>query len=165
MTSPGFSQTLKSVFLALFLFLSCVSVAGLRAEERFSTEEFTLTTDDDQVHTFEVEIADTEAKRELGLMFRKQMDEGQGMLFVFGQKQRVRMWMKNTYLPLDMVFLDQDLQIQTIVEHAVPQSETIIDSVSKVDFVLELLGGTVQRLGLKIGDKGQRHGPNAAQQK
>ena len=112
-----------------------------------------------------MEIADTEAKRELGLMFRKQMDERRGMLFVFEQKQRVRMWMKNTFLPLDMVFLDQDLQIQSIVENAVPLSETIIDSVNKVDFVLELRAGTVQRLGMKTGDKGRRLGLQPAQKK
>ena len=165
MITRGFSPPLKSVILALFLFVSCLMTSGTYPEEQFATEELTLTTSDNQVHTFLVEIADTEAKRELGLMFRKQMDERRGMLFVFEQKQRVRMWMKNTFLPLDMVFLDQDLQIQSIVENAVPLSETIIDSVNKVDFVLELRAGTVQRLGMKTGDKGRRLSLQPAQKK
>ena len=154
-----YSPTLKSVIVALFLFLGCFKTGLLQAEDQFATEGLTLTTLGGLVHTFVVEIADTEAKRELGLMFRKQLDQQRGMFFVFEKKQRVRMWMKNTYMPLDMVFLDQNLQIQSIVENAVPLSETIIDSVNKVDFVLELQGGTVGRLGLKIGDRAQRLRP------
>ena len=156
---------LKSVFRALFLF-SCIFLAfDINAAERFQKETLSFTTSDGIVHSFDIEIADTEAKRELGLMFRNTLDENQGMLFVFEQKQRVRMWMKNTFLPLDMIFLDENLKIQRVAEDAAPQSEKIIDSVNDVDFVLEVAAGTVRRLGLKAGDQAKYSGPHPVKNK
>ncbi|MBB4189545.1 uncharacterized membrane protein (UPF0127 family) [Sinorhizobium terangae] len=86
-------------------------------------------------------------------MYRRQMAPDHGMLFDFGETRRVMMWMKNTYLPLDMLFVARDGTVRTIHENAVPLSEAIIDSGEPVAFVLELNAGTVKRLGIKPGDR------------
>jgi uncharacterized protein len=105
------------------------------------------------VHVFAVEIADTEAEREKGLMFRKNLPEGQGMLFDFHQEQEVSFWMKNTYIPLDMIFIQGNGRILHIVENAKPLSEQIIPSGGPVLAVLEVAGGTVRQLGIAPGDR------------
>ena len=85
-------------------------------------------------------------------MNRRHMARDHGMLFDFGVTRRVMMWMKNTYLPLDMLFIAKDGKIETIRENAVPLSEAIIDSRVPIAFVLELNGGTVNRLAIAPGD-------------
>lgn len=104
-------------------------------------------------HNFTVEIADTPENRARGLMFRKSLAENAGMLFIYPRKARVTMWMKNTYLSLDMLFLDGDGTILHIAERAVPLSTDVISSRRRVSAVLEILGGTVERLGIGIGDR------------
>jgi uncharacterized protein len=105
------------------------------------------------VHAFAVEIADTEAAREKGLMFRKSLPEGQGMLFDFHQEQSVGFWMKNTYIPLDMIFIRGDGRILRIAENTEPLSERIIPSGGPVRAVLEVIGGTARKLGIAPGDR------------
>jgi uncharacterized membrane protein (UPF0127 family) len=105
------------------------------------------------VHVFAVEIADTEAAREKGLMFRKQLPEGSGMLFDFHQEQSVGFWMKNTYIPLDMIFIRADGRILRIAENTEPLSERIIPSGGPVLAVLEVVGGTARKLGIAPGDR------------
>ncbi|HZT26682.1 MAG TPA: DUF192 domain-containing protein [Pseudolabrys sp.] len=105
------------------------------------------------VHVFTVEIADTEAAREKGLMFRKHLPEGQGMLFDFRKEQDVSFWMKNTYIPLDMIFIRGNGRILRIVENAEPLSETIIPSGGPVRAVLEVIGGTARKDGIAPGDQ------------
>ena len=80
------------------------------------------------MHVFAVEIADTEAEREKGLMFRKELPEGRGMLFDFHQEQDVSFWMENTYIPLDMMFIRADGRILRIAENTEPLSTRIIPS-------------------------------------
>lgn len=149
----------KSVFLALFLFL--LTPPAIQAMEKFKSETIVVTTSTGNQQQFNVEIADTAAKRELGLMYRKAMAANEGMLFVFEPSRRVQMWMKNTYLPLDMLFLDKDLTVKGIFENAVPLSENIIDTKDPVDFVLELNAGLIHQLGIKPGDTIQRVGLDA----
>ncbi|MCQ2004144.1 DUF192 domain-containing protein [Rhizobium sp. NRK18] len=103
--------------------------------------------------TFQVEIAATQAERERGLMERKTLDESAGMLFDFGTTRMVSMWMHDTPLPLDMLFIDKDGSIRTIAENTEPYSDTIIPSGEPVAYVLEINGGAAKRAGVTIGDK------------
>ncbi len=102
---------------------------------------------------FTVELALDDRQHEQGLMYRQAMAADAGMLFVYPQELTVRMWMKNTILPLDMVFIKADGTIGAIRERAVPQSLEIIPSGGPIKYVLELNGGTTARLGIKVGDK------------
>jgi len=105
------------------------------------------------VHVFAVEIADTEAARAKGLMFRKNLPEGQGMLFDFHREQEVSFWMENTYIPLDMIFIRGDGRILRIAENTEPLSTRIIPSGGPVRAVLEVIGGTARKFGIAPGDR------------
>ncbi|MDX8497279.1 DUF192 domain-containing protein [Mesorhizobium sp. VK4C] len=102
-------------------------------------------------HSFSIEIADTSEEREAGLMFRKDMADDHGMLFVFERPGEVNFWMKNTPMPLDLVFIGQDGRIKAI-KRGEPESEAIISPGQPVSFVLELKAGTAAKDGLKDGD-------------
>jgi uncharacterized protein len=102
---------------------------------------------------FEIEMADTEPRREHGLMFRKQMGAYEGMLFDFFKEQPVAFWMKNTLIPLDMVFIGADGTVRHVHANATPMSTDTIPSESLVRAVLEINGGTARLLGIKQGDK------------
>jgi uncharacterized membrane protein (UPF0127 family) len=105
------------------------------------------------VHVFAVEVAVTDAERSKGLMFRKELPEGRGMLFDFHREQDVAMWMRNTYIPLDMLFIRGDGRIRRIAENTEPLSTRIIPSGGPVRAVLELAGGTAHKLGIAAGDR------------
>lgn len=105
------------------------------------------------VRAFQVEVADTEASRERGLMFRTEMAPDRGMLFDFRREQPVWFWMKNTYLPLDMIFVTADGTILSIAVDATPLSEAAIPSGGPVRFVLEVVAGTARRLAIRPGDR------------
>ena len=99
------------------------------------------------------EIALTEPEQEQGLMFRTGMADNAGMLFIYEQTHDLSMWMHNTYISLDMVFMRADGTIIRIETNAEPLSDRVIASGGPVKAVLELTAGTAQRLGLKPGDK------------
>ena len=101
----------------------------------------------------EAEYARSPAERERGLMERTEMAADHGMLFRFDDFRRHCLWMKNTPLPLDMIFIDADGVIARIAEDTTPFSETIIPSVAPVRYVLELNGGTAAQRGIAAGDK------------
>jgi uncharacterized membrane protein (UPF0127 family) len=105
------------------------------------------------VHAFSVEIVDNDASRAKGLMFRKELPEGQGMLFDFQHDQDVAFWMENTYISLDMIFIRGDGQILKIAENTTPLSTRIIPSGGPVRAVLEVIGGTARKLGIAPGDR------------
>jgi uncharacterized membrane protein (UPF0127 family) len=105
------------------------------------------------VHVFTVEMATTDDERMKGLMFRKSLPEGQGMLFDFTPEQDVQMWMKNTYIPLDMIFIRADGSILSIAENTTPLSEKIISSNGLAKGVLEVIAGTARKYGIVPGDK------------
>ena len=142
---------LASAFMALFLCLASVAGAG----EKFDTQPLTIVTKNGKSHAFTVELAVTPRQREQGLMNRREMAPDHGMLFAFGETRQVFMWMKNTYLPLDMLFIGKDGKIRSIKENARPLDESIIDSKGPIDYVLELNGGTVKRLGIRTGNRVQ----------
>jgi uncharacterized membrane protein (UPF0127 family) len=104
-------------------------------------------------HRFAVEMALTPAQMEQGLMFRRSLPADSGMLFDYGAMQPVAFWMKNTLIPLDMIFIKADGVIAAIHERAVPLSLEPIPSPVPVRAVLEVNGGTAARLGLKPGDR------------
>lgn len=105
------------------------------------------------VHSFQVEVAATDAERAKGLMYRRELAVNAGMLFDFLTPQPVMMWMKNTLLPLDMLFVTENGRVVNIAERTVPGSLTAIPSDEPVRFVIEVNGGTASRLGLKAGDR------------
>jgi uncharacterized membrane protein (UPF0127 family) len=119
----------------------------------FSSAPLSIRTGEGKTHRFKVEIARTPEERAQGLMFRRVMAPDAGMLFDFGRTEPVAMWMKNTLIPLDMLFVGADGAVVNIAQRTVPQSLTPIPSARPVRFVLELPGGTAARLGLKPGDK------------
>jgi uncharacterized membrane protein (UPF0127 family) len=105
------------------------------------------------VHAFSVELATNDAERERGLMFRKSLPEGQGMLFDFKFDQSVSFWMHNTYIPLDMIFISSNGRILHIAENATPMSDDLIPSGAPVRAVLEVIAGTVDKLSIVVGDR------------
>jgi uncharacterized membrane protein (UPF0127 family) len=105
------------------------------------------------VQVFSVEEAKTDEERERGLMFRTSLPEGQGMIFDFSPEQNVSMWMKNTLIPLDMIFIRADGRILRIAENTKIQSEEIIPSGGPVRAVVEVIAGTARKYGIAAGDK------------
>jgi uncharacterized protein len=105
------------------------------------------------VHVFSVEMATTEQEKETGLMYRKELADGKGMLFDFSPEQEVSMWMKNTYIPLDMIFIRADGRILRIAENTEPLSTKIIPSRGLAKGVLEVIAGTAQKYGIAPGDR------------
>ncbi len=109
--------------------------------------------DSNTVAEFMVAIADNDAKREYGLMNLGALGRKHGMLFVFDHNQVINMWMKNTKIPLDMIFIDENDVIVNIKENATPQSLEVISSGKKARKILEINGGLSQSFGIKIGQK------------
>jgi uncharacterized membrane protein (UPF0127 family) len=134
-------------FLALISFLASVPclvmAAGLEPLEIVSQNG---------VHAFTVEIATNDQERSRGLMFRKEVPDGKGMLFDFQTEQPVAFWMKNTYVSLDMIFIQADGRILSIAENTPTLSEKPIPSGGPVRGVLEVVAGTAKKLGIKPGD-------------
>jgi uncharacterized protein len=104
-------------------------------------------------HAFQIEIANNDATRERGLMDRRYMAADHGMLFEFDREAPVSFWMKNTYIPLDMIFIARSGAVTHVVANAEPLSERVIPSGGPCVAVLELNGGTAASIGLKVGDK------------
>ena len=130
---------------AAALMLSSAAVAAP------ATERLTIETASGR-HGFDVEVMHKGPELQKGLMFRKSMAADHGMLFDFGKSQDVSMWMKNTYLPLDMVFIDRSGKVVNVAHDTVPMSEAIIPSQGAVLGVLEINAGVAKSIGLKAGD-------------
>lgn len=148
-----FAARLLALVLAITMVPVLVGVAApARAETSVATGGLEIRTTSG-AHAFTVEIADTDAKRAEGLMFRTQMAPDHGMLFDFKRQEPVWFWMKNTYLPLDMIFITADGTVLSIAENTTPLSEATVGSGGPVRFVFEVLAGTAKRLALRPGDK------------
>ena len=119
---------------------------------RFPTAALTIVSADGP-HKFAVEVATTPAQMEQGLMFRRSLAPDSGMLFDFKTPSMAIMWMKNTLIPLDMLFVDTAGRIVNIHERAVPGSLETIAAAAPVRAVIELNGGTAARLGIRPGDR------------
>lgn len=105
------------------------------------------------VRLFHVELAETPEQRARGLMFRRLLAPDAGMLFLFPERERPTMWMANTWLPLDMLFVAADGRVVHVFPNAVPRSRLTISSPHPARMVLELGGGTARRLGIAPGDR------------
>ena len=105
------------------------------------------------VQVFSVEMATTEEEKQTGLMYRKELPDGKGMLFDFSPEQQISMWMKNTYISLDMIFIRADGRILRIAENTEPLSTKIISSGGLAKGVLEVIAGTAQKYGIQPGDR------------
>ncbi len=106
-------------------------------------------------HAFEVEVAQTPQEREKGLMFRRSMPQNRGMIFDFHKEDVVLMWMKNTYIPLDMIFVSSGGRVVSVTHEAAPMSETIISSQAPAYAVIELNAGVAKEIGVAVGDSVQ----------
>jgi uncharacterized protein len=104
-------------------------------------------------HRYTVELARTPQEKALGLMFRRSLPEDRGMLFLYGRPQLAGMWMKNTFISLDMVFIAADGRVHRIETHTEPLSTALVSSGGEVVAVLELNAGQADKIGLKPGDK------------
>jgi uncharacterized membrane protein (UPF0127 family) len=132
--------------------LFSVSRAQARDAGQSLTEKLILETADGP-RTLEVEVARDPASRERGLMYRRHLPANRGMLFDFDKPQTVLMWMKNTYIPLDMIFISRDGKVTHIEENTEPLSEAVISSQGPAYAVLEVNAGVARELGLKRGDR------------
>ena len=142
--------------LVLCLAAACGSVGQggqVDPQHGLPVEALQITTHDGHTHRFRVEIADNDASRERGLMFRKSLAPDAGMLFDFKSPQYVSFWMKNTLIPLDMLFIDQQGVVVNVAANATPLSEANIPSAGPVLGVLEIRGGRAAQLGIQAGDK------------
>jgi uncharacterized protein len=140
------------VLLSSFVLAIASATSDSAAAQGGATAALTIITASGP-HPFNVEVAATPDQTEQGLMFRRELAPDGGMLFDFKQPTMATMWMRNTLIPLDMLFVDAKGRIAHIHERAVPQSDAIIAATSPVRAVIELNGGTVARLGIKPGDR------------
>jgi len=132
--------------------LALLVVAALAAPGAASDLERLRIVTASGTHEFQVEIANDDASRERGLMYRRYMPADRGMLFEFEREAPVSFWMKNTYIPLDMIFISRGGVVKNVVANAEPLSERVIPSGPPCTAVLELNGGTAAAIGLKVGD-------------
>jgi uncharacterized protein len=126
--------------------------SGIEPLSAFPQSLLAVRTSSGNIINFKIWSADTPARDQQGLMFQRSMDLHAGMLFVFPKNERVSMWMKNTYIPLDLLFMNQYGVIEYIAVNATPLSEAIIGPSQPEYAVLELNGGACEKLGIKIGD-------------
>lgn len=111
--------------------------------------------DSNKIANFKIAVADSEEKRMYGLMFLEKLPKDYGMLFPFKTSQIVMMWMKNTPIPLDMIFIDADGEVATIVENTKPNSLDLISSEREIKYVLEINAGLARKLGIEARNKVQ----------
>ena len=143
------------VRLRLCVWLMAIAALGVFAapDARAATVQPLEIVTKSGVQVFAVEMATTEQEKETGLMYRKELADGKGMLFDFTPEQEVSMWMKNTYISLDMIFIRADGTILRIAENTEPLSTRIISSRGLAKGVLEVIAGTAQKYGIQPGDR------------
>jgi len=138
--------------LAAHLVFAAACARGQEAEIQFKRSSLVVVTGAREIK-FEVDLATNDAERARGLMYRKQLGAYEGMLFDFYQEMPVSFWMKNTLIPLDMVFIAADGTVRHVHANAVPLSTDTVPSRFPVRAVLEINGGSAALLGIKPGDK------------
>jgi uncharacterized membrane protein (UPF0127 family) len=144
---------LRRAVLILAISLLAAAPFAVRAQRgEYRTAPLTIVTADGP-RRVTVELATTPEQMEQGLMYRRHLDPDAGMLFDFATPTLATMWMKNTLIPLDMLFVDEHGRIVNIHERAIPQSLDLIVAAAPVRVVIELNGGSASRLGIKPGDE------------
>ena len=148
------NRRLLLTLLAFAPFVARAQEADIKGPQpELPKEKLVIITRDGARHDFNVEMALTPQQQTVGLMFRPTVAPDGGMLFDWGQARESQMWMRNTLVPLDMVFINEDGTIRSIAEDTVPESLAVIDSRGPVRATLELAGGTTERLDIRVGDK------------
>jgi uncharacterized protein len=150
-----FASTVKRLYVRAWLITSLIVLFGGLAGQPVCAATFQpleIATKSG-VHVFSVEMATSEEEKTTGLMYRKELPDGKGMLFDFSPEQQVSMWMKNTYISLDMIFIRADGRILRIAENTQPLSTKIISSGGPAKGVLEVIAGTAQKYGIQPGDR------------
>lgn len=147
---------MKRILMALALIFP--SLAGAqpgtdRPQPRLAEEAMVIVTRDGTRHSFRAEMAVQPQDQMIGMMFRASMAPDDAMIFDWGAPRESSMWMRNTLIPLDMLFVAADGRIHRIHERAVPQSLATIDSRGPVRATIEVAGGTAERLNLRVGDR------------
>jgi uncharacterized membrane protein (UPF0127 family) len=150
-----FALTVRRLYVRAWLITSLVVLFGGLAGQpvRAATFQPLEIATKSGVHVFSVEMATSEEEKTTGLMYRKELPDGKGMLFDFSPEQQVSMWMKNTYISLDMIFIRADGRILRIAENTQPLSTKIISSGGPAKGVLEVIAGTAQKYGIQPGDR------------
>lgn len=150
---PGRGRLLLRLLLAP-IFLSWTFAGGLAAwaDEDFPRSALEIRSAHGR-QWFNIRIADTEARQELGLMFQTRLAADEGMLFPQAQPRVVSMWMKNTYIPLDMLFIDNRGRIVCLLANVKPQSLEILSCPRPAKAVLEIGGGEAAERGIRVGDR------------
>ena len=148
------SHEILRLFIAGFLSLSLwlAGSAGVFADQSGVHLEQLVIVTSSGPHPFLVEVMRSETERERGLMFRRSLPENRGMLFDFETERLVEMWMKNTFVPLDMVFISRAGKGVGLAENTEPLSERIISSGAPAAGVLEINAGVAAKIGLRVGD-------------
>jgi uncharacterized protein len=123
-----------------------------KAQAELPKEKLVIVTHDGKPHEFNVEMATSGEQQTVGEMFRPSVPEDGGMLFDWGFPRPIEMWMRNTLVPLDMVFINQDGTIRAIAESTVPRSLAKVESHGPVRATLELAGGMTAKLDIRVGD-------------
>jgi len=140
----------SGLFMAV---LGLVLTGFLAFTQKSMAEPLVIERQNNGIITVEVEVADTPEMRSKGLMFRKTMPEMSGMLFKFDQERMIAMWMKNTFIPLDMLFVGSNGIVHNIKRGAQPQDLTVIESGAPTKWVLELNAGFVDKYNIRTGDR------------
>ena len=137
-----------SVFLVVLFF----TATGCAAQTQFKTGSLTIATKFGELN-YRIEVADTNRLKSIGLMYRSSMPEDQGMLLLNETPQRMNIWMKNTFIPLDIIYIDRNGHIVKIVENARKESTSVMPSDGEVMAVLELNAGQVRQQEIAVGDR------------
>jgi len=144
---------IKRLTFAVLLVAVAACLIALSPTARSAEQQILEIASKTGVHVFSVEIAVTDEERARGLMYRRSVPESYGMLFDFKRDQEVTMWMHNTYVSLDMIFIQSDGRIRRIAENTETESDKIIPSGGQVRAVLEVAAGTAKKLGIAPGDR------------
>lgn len=144
-------RALQSLFLFLMLLVG-LAQASYSQEAKLPIEPVVIRLSDGTEHVFQSEMALTQQQQAQGMMFRTQMAPDEGMLFIFGEVRRASFWMRNTLIPLDIIFVRANGRIANIVAKAAPETDTHRRSTGRVAAVLEIPGGRAAELGIKAGD-------------
>ncbi|ABS64243.1 protein of unknown function DUF192 [Parvibaculum lavamentivorans DS-1] len=137
---------------AFLMVLGAVLVSSGCTEKPGQDANLTIETAGGEVHEFIVELAVDDEEQQRGLMFREKLADERGMLFFYPRCDTAQFWMKNTYIPLDMIFIEADGRISGIERNTEPETLAIYRSAGPVNGVLEINGGLTQRLGIAEGD-------------
>jgi uncharacterized membrane protein (UPF0127 family) len=142
--------------LLVSMIMILAGCSSLSASIIGASESKVIFENDSGTHVYGVSVADTYDERKMGLMYEENLDENRGMIFVFVKKDKFNFWMKNTLIPLDMIFIDEDMKVVDFIENAEPcKVKNCPHYTSKTEalYVLELNGGQANKIDLEIGDK------------